>query len=193
MEINLTPEVLKRWGAITLIVLVLAGGLYYLSESGVLNKLFANAPIEDEVVNPGGVAAVAGVETVFMLDYEEPASVWLERLCAISTKSGCQVMESFWMESIEAILATKNPRTTCSAEYVEKVDFGEETDGVGADEVFVYEWEVWKVNLSLDNPWEGAKAEDTLFVQVSNEEGEWKFSRILFEQEAKKYSEEVVQ
>ncbi len=107
MEINLTPDVLKKWGGILLIILVLAGGLYYLNQSGVLEKLFANAPIEDGAVDPGGAAAVAGVETVFMLDYEEPASVWLERLCAVSTKSGCQVMEGFWMASIEEILETK--------------------------------------------------------------------------------------
>ncbi len=194
MEINLTSETLKKWGAIILIILVLVGGIYYLSASGVLDKLFGKSPLpEENIESLGALVAVLGVEAVFTLDYEEPASVWLERICAISTESGCQVTESFLMKSIESILTTKEPRTTCSAEYVGRVDFGEESDGVGEEEEIIYQWEVWEVNLSLDNPWKGAKAEDTLFVQVSNEEGEWKFNRILFDQEAKKFSEEVAQ
>ena len=76
---------------------------------------------------------------------------------------------------------------------IEKVETGEETEGVGEDEVFVYEWEIWQVNAFLDNPWEGVEAETSYFVYVSNEEGEWKFGRILFAQEAEKYQEEGVQ
>lgn len=192
MEINFTSDVLKKWGAIALIVLVLAGGVYYLGISGVFDRLFSNDLPESEV-EAGGIAAAQGVEVVFNLDYEEPVSVWLERLCAISTKSGCQVMATFWVGPIETVLETQNPRTTCSADFIEKVESGEETEGVGEDEVFVYEWEIWQVNASLDNPWEGVEAETSYFVYVSNEEGEWKFGRILFEQEAEKYQEEGVQ
>ena len=42
MEINFTSDVLKKWGAIALIVLVLAGGVYYLGISGVFDRLFSN-------------------------------------------------------------------------------------------------------------------------------------------------------
>ena len=63
---------------------------------------------------------------------------------------------------------------------------------MGDDEKVVYEWEVWKVNLTLSNPWDDSDGEDTVFVQVNNEEGEWKFARILFEQEAEKYIKEEV-
>jgi hypothetical protein len=187
MEINLSPDILKKWGAVILVILALLGGGYYLNASGI----FSREATPEEKTNLGGIAAVAGVEAAFTLDYEEPIEDWLARLCDVSTEESCQVSETFLMDSMASILETKKAKTTCSAEYVEKVDSGTETDGVGDDEKVVYKWEVWKVNLTLSNPWEGAEGKDTVFVQVNNEEGEWKFARILFDQEAEKYKEEV--
>ncbi len=186
MEINLSPEMLKKWGAVILIILALLGGGYALNASGIFKQ---ETPVEEEK-DFGGVAAVAGVEATFSLDYEEPIEDWLARLCEVSTEEGCQVAETFLMDSMASIMESKRAKTSCTAAYAEKVDAGVQTDGVGDDEKVVYEWEVWKVNLTLSNPWEGADAEDILFVQVNNEEGEWKFARILFEQEAKKYTDE---
>jgi len=183
MEINLSPDILKKWGAVILVILALLGGGYSLNASGIFNR---EATTEEES-NLGGIAAVAGVEATFTLDYEEPIEDWLARLCEVSTEEGCQVAETFLMDSMASILNTKEAKTTCTAEYVEKVDAGTETDGVGNDEKVIYEWEIWKVNLALSNPWEGADGDDTVFVQVNNEESEWKFARILFEQEAEKY------
>ena len=188
MEINLSPDILKKWGAVALVILALLGGGYALNASGI----FSREATPEEETNLGGIAAVAGVEAAFTLDYEEPIEDWLVRLCEVSTEEGCQVSETFLMDSMALILETKRPKTTCSAEYTEKVEAGIQTDGVGDDEKVIYEWEVWKVNLTLSNPWEGAEGEDTVFVQVNNEEGEWKFARILFEQEAEKYIKEEV-
>ena len=188
MEINLSPDVLKKWGAVILVILALLGGGYSLNASGIFNR---EATTEEES-NLGGIVAVAGVEATFTLDYEEPIEDWLARLCEVSTEEGCQVAETFLMDSMASILNTKEAKTTCTAEYVEKVDEDIQTDGVGDDEKAVYEWEIWKVNLALSNPWEGADGDDTVFVQVNNEESEWKFARILFEQEAEKYIKEEV-
>jgi hypothetical protein len=184
MEINLSPDALKKWGAVILVILALLGGGYTLNASGI----FSREAIPEEETNLGGIAAVAGVEAAFTLDHEEPIEDWLARLCEVSTEESCQVSEIFLMDSMLSILETKQPKTTCSAEYIEKVDSGVQTDGVGDDEKVVYEWEVWKVNFTLSDPWEGAEGEDTVFVQVNNEEGEWKFARILFEQEVEKYT-----
>ena len=195
MEINLTPEVLKKWGAVLIVILALAGGLFYLFETGVLADMFTdgNLPDDPELVQAGGIAAAAGIETFFTLDYEETPEEWLERVCALSTEEGCGVAESFFLASIEQILEEKKPKTTCSAEYGEKVDSGLETDGVGDEEKVIYEWEVWAVSLTLSDPWEGAEKEQKVFVQVNTEGGEWKFIRILFDQEIGKYSEEAAQ
>jgi len=188
MEINLSPDVLKKWGAVILVILALLGGGYALNASGIFSRE-ASPEIETDL---GGIAAAAGVEAAFTLDYEEPIEDWLARLCEVSTEEGCQVAETFLMDSMASILNTKEAKTTCTAEYVEKVDEDIQTDGVGDDEKAVYEWEIWKVNLALSNPWEGADGDDTVFVQVNNEESEWKFARILFEQEAEKYIKEEV-
>ncbi len=89
-------------------------------------------------------------------------------------------------------MAEKQPKTTCNATYGEMVDSGTETDGVGDEEKVVYEWEIWTVNLTLSAPWEGAEKEQEAFVQVNTDDGEWKFVRILFDQEVEKYTEEEV-
>lgn len=191
MEINLSPEVLKKWGGVLLIILVLAGGVYYLVGAGVFNN--ASFPEDPELAQAGGVAAVAGVETFFTLDYEETSDEWLARVCAISTEDGCGVTEVFFLPSIEKILDEKQPKTTCHAVYGELINSGSETDGVGDEEEGVYKWEVWTVSLTLSNPWDGADEEQEIFVQVNTEEEEWKFARILFDQEVEKYSEETVQ
>ncbi len=190
MEINLSPEVLKKWGGVLLIILVLAGGIYYLVGTGV----FDNVPLPEdpELAQAGGVVAASGVETFFTLDYEEPPEEWLARVCAISTEEGCGVTETFFLPSIEKILAEKQPKTTCNATYGEMVDSGTETDGVGDEEKVVYEWEIWTVNLTLSAPWEGTEKEQEAFVQVNTDDGEWKFVRILFDQEVEKYTEEEV-
>jgi hypothetical protein len=184
MEINLSPDALKKWGTVILVIFALLGGGYALNASGI----FSREAIPEKESNLGGIAAVVGVEATFTLNYEEPIEDWLARLCEVSTEESCQVSETFLMDSMASILKTKQPKTTCSAEYIEKVDSGVQTDGVGDDEEVVYEWEVWKVNFTLSDPWEGAEGEDTVFVQANNEEGEWKFARILFEQEAEKYT-----
>ena len=188
MEINLSPDILKKWGAVVLVILALLGGGYTLNASGI----FSREASPEKESNLGGIAAVAGVEATFTLDYEEPIEDWLARLCEVSTEEGCQVAETFLMDSMASILETKQGKTACTAEYAKKVDFGVQTEGVGDDEKVVYEWEVWKVNLTLSNPWDDSDGEDTVFVQVNNEEGEWKFARILFEQETEKYIEEEV-
>ena len=191
MKINLSPENLKKYAAVLIIILALGGGIYYLFDSGI----FDSAPLPDdpELAQAGGVVAASGVETFFTLDYEEDAKEWLSRVCAISTDEGCGVTEAFYFESIAQILEEKKPKTTVSAEPIEKVDSGVETEGVGPDEKVVYEWEVWTVSVTLSDPWDGTEKEQEVYVQVNTEEGEWKFARILFDQEAKKYSEEDAQ
>jgi hypothetical protein len=188
MEINLSPDILKKWGAVILVILVLFGGGYTLNASGI----FSQEATPEEETKLGGIAAATGIEAAFTLDYEEPIEDWLARLCEVSTEEGCQVAETFLMDSMASILETKQAKTACTAEYVTKVDFGVQTEGVGDDEEVVYEWEVWKVSLTLSNPWEETDGGDTVFAQVNTEEGEWKFARILFEQEAEKYIKEEV-
>jgi hypothetical protein len=144
MEINLSSEVLRKWGTILIIIFAFAGGDYSLFETGVLADVFTDAPLpgDTELAKAGSVTVAAGVETFFTLDYEETPEEWLAHVCAQSTEDGCGVTESFFLASTEGKLEEKQPKTICSATYCEMVDAGSETDGVSDGEEVAYEWEV---------------------------------------------------
>ena len=185
MEINLSKENLRKWAGGLFLVLVLLGAGYYLVSSGLLAALFGDQSVsKTDELSPAADAAIQGVETFYTMDAEnETAEDWLERLCAVSTETGCDLAKGFLLSGVEKLYTDVLPSTTCAASSGEMVDFNAVADG--------YDEEVWSVIFTLSSPWEGMDGEQTVFVQVNNEEGEWKFVRILFDQEAEKYSEEA--
>ena len=189
MEINLTPGTLKKWAGV-LALLILVVGVFYAYQSGLLSSFLSQAETEDQL-QPGADAAITGIEAVFTLDYEESEDDWLARVCAVSTESGCTMAETWLAPSMTKIKTDAQAKTGSSADAIRLVDSGVETDGVADEEVTGYSWEVWEVALSFEAPWEDAEEIKNLFVQVSNEDGGWKFVRILFDEEAKKYAEET--
>ena len=193
MEINLSPDTVKKWIAV-LVLLVLAIGAFYAIQNGLLDDLAAIISGQHDIEqqeHPGMDAAITGIEAVFTLDYEESEEDWLARVCAVSTESGCTMAETWLAPSMTKIKTDAQAKTGSSADAIRLVDSGVETDGVADEEVTGYSWEVWEVALSFEAPWEDAEEIKNLFVQVSNEDGGWKFVRILFDEEAKKYAEET--
>lgn len=193
MELNLTPAVLKKWASVLILFAVVAIAAVYTLQSGLLDGLLHTQSAEagkDE--QPGADAAIAGVEAVFTLDYEESEADWLERVCAVSTKAGCDMAKTFLAPSFSTLKVDAKAQTGSTAEALRLVEHGDETDGVGDDETVVYSWQVWEVAVTLDTPWSEVEGQqmNNLFVQVTNEEGEWKFARILFDEETKRYAEE---
>ncbi len=138
MELNLTPETLKKWAAVLALLATVGLGVYAL----------------------------------------------------MGAMPGCAMVETFFAPSLSALKLEAEAKTGSTAEALRMVDSGDETDGVADEETVIYSWEVWEVAVTLDNPWSGAEQMNHLFVQVSNEEGEWKFVRILFDEEAQRYAEE---
>ena len=189
MEINLTPGTLKKWAGV-LALLILVVGVFYAYQSGFLSSFLSQVEADDQL-QLGADAAITGIEAVFTLDYEESEEDWLARVCAVSTESGCTMAETWLAPSMTKIKTDAQAKTGSSADAIRLVDSGVETDGVADEEVTGYSWEVWEVALSFDAPWEDAEEIKNLFVQVSNEDGGWKFVRILFDEEAKKYAEET--
>ena len=189
MELNLTPDVIKKTVMNVVLFTFVALGVYALM--GVLPGGFLRQRVEtSDDVRLGADAAVVGIEAVFTLDHEESEADWLARICAVSTETGCDMVETFFAPSITAMKVEAEAKTGISADALRMVDSGEETDGVADEETVAYSWEVWEVAVTLDNPWSGAEQMNNLFVQVSNEEGAWKFARILFDDEAQRYAEE---
>ena len=189
MEINLTPGTLKKWAGV-LALLILVVGVFYAYQSGFLSSFLSQVEADDQL-QLGADAAITGIEAVFTLDYEESEEDWLARVCAVSTESGCTMAETWLAPSMTKIKTDAQAKTGSSADAIRLVDSGVETDGVADEEVTGYSWEVWEVALSFEAPWEDAEEIKNLFVQVSNEDGGWKFVRILFDEEAKKYAEET--
>ena len=189
MEINLTPGTLKKWAGV-LALLILVVGVFYAYQSGFLSSFLSQVEADDQL-QLGADAAITGIEVVFTLDYEESEDDWLARVCAVSTESGCTMAETWLAPSMTKIKTDAQAKTGSSADAIRLVDSGVETDGVADEEVTGYSWEVWEVALSFEAPWEDAEEIKNLFVQVSNEDGGWKFVRILFDEEAKKYAEET--
>ena len=189
MEINLTPGTLKKWAGV-LALLILTIGVFYAYQSGFLSSLLPQAEAE-HLLQPGADAAISGIEAVFTLDYEESEEDWLARVCAVSTETGCTMTETWLAPSMTKMKTDAQAKTGSSADVIRLVDSGVETDGVADEEVTGYSWEVWEVVVSFDNPWEDAEEIKNLFVQVSNEDDGWKFVRILFDEETKKYAEEI--
>ena len=187
MEINLSPEVLKKWGAILLIILALAGGAYYLFDAGVFDNALEQNDVSIEDVDTGVIASV-GAEVYFTLDYkeEDAAAAWLRRYCEISTESGCGYADAVLLETMNRMAESKHAETSANVLSVENVDSGLNENGTSS-----FFWEVWLVNVKIDNPIEGQNSKVSIYVMVANKDGgEWKFDRVLSREESTKYKGE---
>ena len=117
-------------------------------------------------------AAASALEAFFHVDYQEEKDTWLNRVCAVSTPTGCQFIsagaDQLWSKFQEA-----KANATATVTPVLKVA---ET----ATE------QVWKMSVSLSAPLPGSnKMQDTAYVAVIKTDNGWKFDRFLLEPEIK--------
>ena len=115
-------------------------------------------------------AAVFALEAFFHLDYEQGKENWINRICTVSTLSGCQLISAgadpLWINYQEAKV-----KVTASVTPVEKLA---ET----ATE------QIWKMAITLSNPLPGSnKTQDTAYVAIVKTDSRWKFDRFLLEPE----------
>ena len=187
MEITISRSAGIRWLGIAFTILLVGASVFYLMQSGMLAGWLHSSDAPKEEMPPlSAIVAENGVETFYTLDYTETADTWLARLCIQSTETGCNYAEYLIAPSITTLLQTTQPQTGCTANSIQMVDFGDHPeDGAG----MAWDWEIWKVHLALDAPWEGVDKEQDVYVFVSTSEGEWKFDHILFGEEAAKYVE----
>ena len=123
-------------------------------------------------------AAVLGISAIYTIDYQEPASAWLSRVCSVSTQAGCQFTSGYVAAMVQLDAQKYQIQTGCSVTPVEAVD----TLADGA--------RVWKLQVHLDHPWPGAaEAQDVYALVTRDENGPWKFERLLFSQESAQYEE----
>lgn len=114
-------------------------------------------------------AAVTGTQAFFSFSSQAGKDAWLEKLCQISSKAGCNLYT----------LGTEPFEIQATARAVEKVHESKTAS------------QVWKVEVSLSKPLPGSeKTSDTSYVLVVEEEGSWKFERFLSPQESQPFREE---
>ena len=127
--------------------------------------------------NSPQMAAKRGAEIFYSLDYHQSPEEWVETLCAISTEGGCVLAELAAPNLWEALRDAKT-RTQAQVEVVAQV---RRDDIKGFSESPT---EVWELYVTLSEPLPGQSiSEDTAYAAVFQEEGIWKFERILMEAE----------
>ena len=165
MQIVLNPKIKSALITVAVVLLVMITAL-------TVRRLFfsvaapvANMPAADQQ------AAVVGVTAFYTLDYTESPDSWSERVCVYSTTKGCEIVKRYFAPQILAMVEKHRIQTGSHAEIIRLVENKGDT-------------ETWQVQVTMDNPWEGIEsASQVVYVEVSQEQGQWLMNRILFVQE----------
>ncbi|MFA5872738.1 MAG: hypothetical protein WC832_02115 [Anaerolineales bacterium] len=123
-------------------------------------------------------AAIAGVSAFYTIDYTESAEQWADRVCATTTDEGCIFAKGYFAVAVHATAEKYSVQTGCTVLPVELVD---------NDEAHMVR--IWKMQVTLSNPWPAVEQTHTVYVAVEYDENlqEWRMQHVLFEQEAQKY------
>ena len=125
-------------------------------------------------------AAAAGAQAFYTVDYQKGQQVWLDKLCSVSTQTGCIVYQNVIGPNLWSGFKQAQTTTTVKVTIQEKVDEQiAETRGNAP-------MQVWRLQIELSDPWPMQKEPQTVFsalALVIKESGEWKFERFLTEDE----------
>ncbi len=122
-------------------------------------------------------AAIAGVEAFGTINYQDSYENWKTKLCAVSTKEGCDFIiklsdiSKMWDKAVEA----KTVRTT-KAKSVAMIDTNKDEMRAG-----------WKLNVTVVEA-SGEKTNE-VYVVVAKEDDQWKFERFMLGPEIEKYTQ----
>jgi len=134
------------------------------------------APKQVDPTASAGDVAAAAVSEFYTFHYSEGMDRWAGRVCDLSTADGCQITKNlygplFW----EGVL--KNRVTTDAVAVPVEV--------VHEENIGLVEAQLWRLDVTLSDPWEGVEPTQTVYAQVIRETNlkPWQFVRILFHQE----------
>ena len=126
-------------------------------------------------------AALAGAQAFYTLDFRAGRQAWLDRLCAVSTQTGCTIDQNVIVPALWGGLEQAKTVSTVQVEVQEKVL--EQAAAFPGNAPL----QVWRLHIQLSAPWPGQQQPLTSFpalALVSTENGTWKFERFLTEEEA---------
>lgn len=153
---------------IFLLVAVLAGGVFTLQRLIPTSTSGLVTPSPNDQM--ASAAATKAVEAFFTVDYQVGMDSWLNRLCDLTTDSGCQFISIGASPMWDRYLEEKTI-VMAEASALQKV----------ADK---QSEQVWQVNVSLSAALPGSnKLLDTTYVVVSKTDTGWLFDRFLLQPE----------
>lgn len=126
-------------------------------------------------------AALAGAQTFYTVDYQQGMQAWLDRLCSVSTGTGCDIYQNVIAPKLWDGFDQAKTVTTAQASAVAKVA------AQVADSRNNSPMQVWRLQVHLSAPWPQQKVPELDFPALSlviKENGAWKFERFLTEEEA---------
>lgn len=130
-------------------------------------------------------AALAGAKAFYAVDYTAGQQHWLDRLCSVSTQTGCIVYQNVIVPNLWSQLDEGKTVTTVEVSAQEKV---QEQVASTRDNAPM---QVWRLNIQLSSPWPMQKEPITDFpalALVIKENGSWKFERFLTDEELQAFS-----
>jgi hypothetical protein len=128
---------------------------------------------------PAQAAAVAGAQAFYSVDFKKGKQAWLDRLCAVSTNTGCAMDQNVFVPALWPQLEAGKTATTVQVAVQAKVL--EQVNPLGN-----VPQQVWRLGIQLSAPWPVQKQPITSFpalALVVRENGTWKFERFLTEDE----------
>lgn len=185
----------KKWVVAVLGIIGLGAGLLW-GVPKVLGRSQANASASPTQVptqeaqtgqedSAAQKAATAGAQAFYTVDFEKGQQAWLDRLCSVSTQTGCIVYQNVISPNLWSSLEQAQTTTTVKVTVQDKVDEQiAETRGNAL-------MQVWRLQIDLSGPWPIQKEPQTVFsalALVIQEQGEWKFERFLTEEELSVFS-----
>ena len=136
-------------------------------------------PAASPALSQDAQVAISGVSAFYTIDYTEPEQAWAERICTlIATPEDCLFLQVYFAPAIRAAAEKYHVQTTCTVLPVGLFSTNDTTMS-----------RIWKLQVSVANPWPGIKPTETVFAEVVFDQAmqEWHFRRILFEQELPGY------
>lgn len=161
----------QRIRLLIIVILVVAAAVFVIT--GAAGKAYYSVfPTPTPEPDPAAQAVEAGVTAYATFEYNEDgnADAWIDRICAVSTKTTCEYMTKVKAPGfIKSAQLAKRGMSVISAQALMKVDENPSTD---------IAQQIWAVKYSVDF-WNGVTVEINDYVIVTQEDGVWKFDNFV--------------
>ena len=160
---------------VVFIVLIGVGFLLMHRNPALLSRIFTQTVATPTQVDPKSApdaqAAAKALTAFYTLDYTEPVGQWQERVCALTTQGGCQIIQAFFAPAVRKVVDANQVKTGCLVQAVRLVEDKGDT-------------RTWLLEVTLDKPWPSETPTLQVYAEVAQANGNWLLNSILFDQEA---------